>query len=159
MAGNPSIRLRAHTSDLRTRYFPKSRIGHGLVSVAPWANVLLLMFLYVLMAQRFVIQPGLVVSLPKGPFMQGTPPGLTALIVPVAGDSIVFFDDLRYNLADERQVGVLKAAFAEQVNVRPDTPLVIEADEQVPHGTVVRMMNLALEAGFRKVNIAEKPGE
>jgi biopolymer transport protein ExbD len=35
--------------------------------------------------------------------------------------------------------------------------LVIKADKQVPHGTVVQIMSLAIEAGIPSINIATRP--
>ena len=36
------------TNGLRTRFFPKSRIGQGLISMAPWVDLVLLIVFFVL---------------------------------------------------------------------------------------------------------------
>jgi biopolymer transport protein ExbD len=38
-----------------------------------------------------------------------------------------------------------------------DANLIVQADQQVPHGTVVQVMNMALEVGIKQVNIATRP--
>jgi biopolymer transport protein ExbD len=38
----------------------------------------------------------------------------------------------------------------------PQAPLIIEADERVPHGIVIQAWNLALDAGVPEVSIATR---
>jgi biopolymer transport protein ExbD len=114
-------------SGLRTKYVPRSRIGQGLISVAPWVDVVLLIVFFLLVGSRVVLQPGVVVALPEGPFTEGTRPGLIAVVLSVGGEGgrreeIVFFDDERFRMGDVRQ-----------------------------------LMHMATDAGMRRVNLAEKP--
>lgn len=152
-------------SGLKTRYVPKSRIGQGLITVAPWIDVVLLMLFFVLSAYRYVIQPGLIVDLPVGPVMGGSVPNIIAVIQvegsPESGarSEAVFFGGARFVVPNQAQMASLTTAFRERYKERPDEILVIEADQRVPHGVVVRVMNMALKAGFRRVNVAERPVE
>ena len=57
MIGAGKLRTRT-AAELRTRYFPKSRIGQGLISVAPWVNIVLLLIFLLLLDRKSVIQPG-----------------------------------------------------------------------------------------------------
>ncbi len=87
-------------SGLRTRFNPRSRIGQGLVSVAPWVDVVLIVILFIAITFRSILQPGFVVQLPQASFEQGSQLGMIAFILSVgASDSkkeIVFFDDERF---------------------------------------------------------------
>lgn len=149
-------------SGLRTRYFPKSRIGHGLISIAPWVNIILLLFFFLLMDKKFVLEPGITIDLPKASVDQGSTFGMTAVILSIKGtekgerEEIVFFDDVRYRVTSGDQKKLLNA-FSSRVKTGREATLVIQADRKVSHGTVVDLMNIALVAGIDKVNIAARP--
>lgn len=153
----------ARRSGLRTRFAPRSRIGQGLVSVAPWVDTVLLALFFVFLNGRVLLQPGIVVELPETPFREGLRPGGVVVVFSVAGaepgrrEEIVFFDDDRYLAGSEEQMRKLKHAFSRQVHARSDATLVIKADRHVRHGTVVAVMNMALEVGIARVNIAASP--
>jgi len=148
---------------LRTRFFPRSRISQGLIGVAPWVNIILLLFLFHLVGSRMVLQPGVVVSLPEAPFTDGTRPGLMAVILPVgseragSGEEMIFFDDERFRVSDAGQMDRLKLAFSRAARSRPGASLILQADQRIRHGTVVLVMNMALEVGISRINIAERP--
>jgi biopolymer transport protein ExbD len=48
----------------------------------------------------------------------------------------------------------LKQALAARAAHLENPGLVIEADQRVPHGTVVDLMSMAREAGIHRVNVA-----
>lgn len=150
-------------SSLRTRFSPKSRIGQGLVSMAPWMDVVLLLILFLLLEGRLVLQPGLVVELPAAPFTDGARPGLVAVIISAGSGSrggredMVFFDDERFVMGDSTQMQALKASLLRNMKRREEDVLTIQADRRVPHGTVQEVIQAALDAGARKVNIAADP--
>lgn len=149
-------------SGLRTRFFPKSRLGHGLVSVAPWLNIVLLLIFFALLGDTFMLQPGVVVELPSGPFREGIRSRLVAVILSIdsgvgrARDEIVFFDDERFLVKDEKQMTGLKDAFARRSREHHDAGLVIHADADVRHGTVVRMLDMARDVGIKRVGMATR---
>jgi biopolymer transport protein ExbD len=51
----------------------------------------------------------------------------------------------------------LKLALSRAVRARPGASLILQADQGIRHGTVVLVMNMALEVGISSVNIAERP--
>jgi biopolymer transport protein ExbD len=148
---------------MRTRFFPKSRISQGLVSVGPWFDAVLLIVFFLLVDSRLLLQPGVRVDLPRAPFREGSPAGMTAVVMTVGatetgpGRTIVYFDDERFIAAEAEQMRGLRSAFSARVRRRPEEDLVIQADRRVPYGTVVDIMNMALEAGVPRVNIAVQP--
>jgi len=148
-------------SGLRTRFFPKNRIGQGLMSVAPWFDILLLLGLFVLIDSKFVLQPGVVVDLPRGPFIAGARPGLVAVIMSVGGqagpgEEIVFFDDERFLAGQDAQMKALEKAFAENIRRHPSAWLTIQADKSVSHGTIMRMLRMAQDVGVAEINVASR---
>jgi len=148
---------------LRTRFFPKSRIGQGLISIAPWLDLVLLVIAFAMLDNKLVLRPGVRVELPEAPFSEGTRYGLVAVVlaVPQAGKEplreIVFFDDERFLVEDPGQMAQFKSSLAERAEERLEKGLIIQADRAVRHGTVVGIMNAALEVGVRSVNVATRP--
>ncbi|MFN2165123.1 MAG: ExbD/TolR family protein [Anaerolineae bacterium] len=148
---------------LRTRYRPRARIGHGLLSAAPWLDFALLVIMVAMLNGRAVLQPGVVVDLPRAPFRQGTRYGMVAVVlsVPQTGsqgrDAIVFFDDERFLMRDDTQMEKLKQTLERRARELGETYLVVQADRRVPHGSVMRLVSLADDAGLKRVNVATRP--
>lgn len=149
-------------SGLRTRYFPKSRIGHGLISMAPWFDVVLLMIFFVLIDAKFVLQPGVVIELPEAPVSHGFRSRLRAVVMSTEGlsagsrEETIFFDDERFIVKDEQQLKKLKNRIAKRSAAYPDSGLIILADSHVQHGTLVKLFNMAREVGIKEVNVASR---
>ena len=145
-------------SGLRTRFYPKSRIGHGLISVGPWVDIVLIIVLFALLSGRVVVQPGVTVELPFGRPKEATALGLMAVVLSVKGvsgtEQMVFFDDERFIVGQESQMAGLRRALKESRGKHPEAGLTIQADRRVEHGTVMDLMNMALDAGIQEVNIA-----
>lgn len=150
-------------SGLRTRYRPRTRIGHGTVAVAVWVDLVLLLLFFVLLTGRFVLQPGIVVELPTAPFRDGARAIEVAVVLSVPGavpglrDDIVFFDDERFVMSRPGQREALQQSFARLAARTAPVDLTLEADRRVLHGTVLDIMDIALEVGVGKVNLATRP--
>lgn len=150
-------------SDLRTKYFPKNRIGHGLISLAPWLNVVLLLMLFMMLDGKFVtVQQGIVVELPQAPFAGGSRSGLIAVVlsvestVPGEREETVFFDDARYLVRSGHDMDKLRNAFSVGANSHPDSDLVVKADKRVQYGTIMMLCEMAQAVGIKNVNLASK---
>ena len=158
-----SPRLTSQTAIiLRTRYFPKSRIGQGLISTAPWLSVVLSIFTFLAVGSQIIVQPGVVVDLPQAPFTDGFQSRWLAVILSVPGqgdrrEAIVFFDDERFRMSEAGQVEGLRQAFQRKMREQPDPFLVVQADHSVEYGVIVQVVNLARQAGVKRVNQAVKP--
>lgn len=146
------------------RYRPENRLNRGLVGAAPWVNLALLVAFYLYLLAPNVLQPGVVVRLPDSPFADGRHYGhnIVVLSLPVAGkndrEEIFFFDDQRYLGRETQQLDALRAALARAWSAKPNLPLVIEADRDVRHDTLVRVFNMAADAGFKEVTLGTRPG-
>lgn len=161
----PSGRFeRWSATGLRTRYFPKSRIAQGFISVAPWVNIALLFVFFSLLDLKMVLKPGVTVDLPKMPFREGGGPGAMMLVITSVPstdtggrEEIVFFDDERFRIKNAEQLERLRQAMSASRTKRPGVDIVIQADQRVLHGTVVNIMNCATEAGIGRVVVATRP--
>jgi len=149
-------------SGLRTRYVPKNRIGQGLLSMSPWIDIVFIVIYYALLHGNFVMQPGVVVDLPEEPISGGSEPGITVLVLSIETEEpgirqeLVLFDDSVYRPDDASKMKALKVAVARMTEKRPGSPLILQADREVTHGTLTRIYGIAKDLGIRKVNHATR---
>lgn len=159
---NPESRT---VSGLRTRYVPRVRLGGGLLTVAPWIDIVLLIVLFGLLDARLVIQPGVTIRMPEAEVSGGARPRLVAVVLAVGSRAagtrreIVFFDDVRFLCGDEAQMRGLEEEFAERAAGHDNADLVVQADADIPHGTVMNIVSRALNAGFQRVSLAARRRE
>jgi biopolymer transport protein ExbD len=116
------------------------KFNPALFSVIPLINVIFLVVLFFVLSSRFVLQPGLAVTLPASSFTLG--PRVDAQIVSITAapvpaiyhrDQRVSLDELRQRLADTK--------------VR-ERSLIIKADKNTPYDLVVKITDDALKLGF-----------
>ena len=145
------------------RYRPVNHISRGMVGAAPWVNVVLLLGMYAYFSEPYILQPGVRVELPSAPFTGGSPYGhnLVVMIQDEPGNGgrreVVFFNDERFALSSSGAIERLTQHLGQAVRQHPDAPLVIEADRQIQHGTVVQLFDLAGLTGFKQVTVATLP--
>ncbi len=116
------------------------QIRPTLLSVVPLINVLFLVIVFFAVGSRFVLQPGLAVSLPVSTFTlapQHSPQIVSIVGTPVAAiyhrDRKITLDELGPRLAEMKE---------------KDRTLVIKADRATPYDLIMRTMNIGLEHGF-----------
>jgi len=123
---------------VRTLHFPA-----WLFNVIPLVNVLFLVVVFFAISSRFVLQPGLAVTLPTSSFT--LEPRDTAQIVSVTSspvpaiyhrDQRVTLDELRRRLAS---------------NVIKERTLILKADRDTPYDLIVQITDAALKQGFSVV--------
>ena len=150
-------------SELRTRFIPKSRIRHGLVSMSPWLDLVLILLFFLFAESRIVLQPGVVVELPVATFEEGVETGMIAVVValerPEGRSEIVFFDDEPFAVEDEIRMTELKVALADYRKSHTDTALTLYADRTVSHGTVSRLVQMARGVGVERVNLGTQAND
>ncbi|OVE75024.1 hypothetical protein BVX97_05780 [bacterium E08(2017)] len=146
---------------LRTKYFPKNRIGHGLVSSAPWIDILFLFMCFFILESKFMLQPGVVIDLPTTSFKGTVATDMIAVIRAVDSGNgtmkeIIFFDDERFLVDNELQMKKLKQLFNEAVVEDKAAGLLIYSDKNVKQGTLVELFNMVKEVGVVRINIASR---
>ena len=134
-----------------------------LLAAVPWINALVLTVMLLAVHGQLAVTPGVAFDLPRAPLREGARRSLTALMIVVARDtpggeeSLIFFDDDRYASQDEEQMAMLSERLRNRMALGRSRELLLLADKRVPHGDVIRFVNVAREAGMRQVNVAEKP--
>ena len=152
-------------TELRTRFKPRSRIGHGLVSAAPWIDIVFLFFIFLMIDGRFVLQAGYNVDLPEAPFTEGIRPGAMMVITSTRSglkgerNEMIFFDDVCFNPLKREHMLKLRDSLEQTAAADGDAGLVVFADSMVRHGTLMEILRMAQEAGIATVNMASRrPG-
>jgi biopolymer transport protein ExbD len=114
-----------------------------LINLVPLINVLFLVLIFFALSSRFVLQPGLAVTLPASTFSLA--PQRNAQIVSVTSAPIpaIYHRDQKVELAELGKR--LEAAKSR------DRSLIIKADRDTPYALVVQIMNEALQHGFSVV--------
>lgn len=149
-------------SGLRTRFVPRARLGQGVITMAPWLDLVLIIVFFLLLRERYLIEPGVVMELPTAPVRGGAPAGMVAMVLslesgqPGVREEIVVFNDQRYRAANEAQMALLEKELRRQTAGGGTGVLLLEADARVTHGTLVRLYAIAREAGLREVNVAAR---
>ncbi len=119
------------------------RFPAALMSVVPFVNVLFLVVVFFALSSRFVLQPGLAISLPASSFSLG-PQQNSQLVSIVAApvptiyhrEQKVTLDELAARLRDPRV---------------KDRSLIIRADRATPYAFLTEVMNAGLREGYSVV--------
>ena len=112
----------------------------ALFGLIPIINVLFLVVLFVSVSSRFVLQPGIAISLPFSAWTLG--PQRNPQILTITGGSApaIFFRDRRWEINEIR-----KALSSPDLK---DHTLIVKADRSTPYALVIRVVNEGLRAGL-----------
>jgi len=129
-------------------------VGFAEINITPLTDIFLVLLIIFMVTSSVIVQQapsggaqtGLKVNLPKG--------GATDVTARATDMSVAILSDGRFvlggNVVSEDE---LKRAFTEAQQKDPDTIVIVQADEGVPHGTVVLVMELAKGAGLGQLAI------
>jgi biopolymer transport protein ExbD len=112
----------------------------ALFGLIPIINVLFLVVLFFSVGSRFVLQPGIAISLPFSSWTLG--PQRNPQILTITGGSApaIFFRDRRWELTEIRT-----ALSSPDLK---DHTLIVRADRSTPYALVIRVVNEGLRAGL-----------
>lgn len=119
------------------------KFNPALFSVIPLINVIFLVVLFFALSSRFVLQPGLAVTLPASSFTLG--PRSEAQIVSVTAAPVpaIYHRDQRVTLEELRQ-RLSETSLKER-------SLILKADKSTPYELVMQITDEALKLGFSVV--------
>lgn len=130
------------------------------INITPLTDIFLVLLIIFMVTSTVIVQQGpgggakagLKVNLPKG--------GATDVTARSTDLSVAVLADGRFvlsgNVVTEEE---LRTAFDKAKGDNPDTLVIVQADEGVPHGTVVQVMELAKQAGLAQLAIGVREGE
>src|SRR4051812_21606645 len=129
-------------------------VGFAEINITPLTDIFLVLLIIFMVTSSVIVQQspaggaqaGLKVNLPKG--------GTTDVTARATDLSVAILTDGRFVLGGNTvSEDELKRAFAAAQQKNPDTIVIIQADEGVPHGTVVQVMELAKSVGLGQLAI------
>ncbi len=112
----------------------------ALFAIIPLVNVLFLVVFFFTLSARFVLQPGLAVTLPSSSFTLSPRADAQIISVTAAPVPTIYHRDQRVSLDELRQ------RLAE--NTVKDRAVILKADRSTPYDLVVQITEESLKLGF-----------
>ncbi len=138
-----------HKKSQQLRRFKPTRKPASVFTIGiAFSDAALLVLAFFLAVSPFVLQPGINISLPESSFSGGA--RFSSMVLSITRGGWFYFNDERLDS------GRLPVALEQAATDHPEAILIIEADERVSHGTVVKAWNAALAAGISEVSIATR---
>ena len=134
------------------RFRAEAKKSNNLLDITPVVDTVFNLLIFFALSLNFVSTPGIRVNLPKSSAAEIARDRKDIRVILRSSGELYVAEtpvDLK-SLADQLQ----KAA---EVNI--DTQVLIQADERVPHGKVVEVMDLARKAGLHRLAIVTRPTE
>lgn len=119
------------------------KIHPALFNVIPLINVVFLVIIFFALSSRFVLQPGMAVTLPVSAFTLGPQRAAGIVSVTAAPVPSIYFRDQKVTL-DELRTRLQESRSQER-------SLIIKADRGTPFDLVAQIMNEGLKLGFSVV--------
>ena len=147
---------------------PERTLGiwrHGAVwlrpvaAAIPWITVLVLLLMFHYVAGTLTAAKGTLFDLPDSGLAEGEATGLVALVIPRAHETLVFFDDSRYVLADASSARAFVDHLSERAARSESKTLLVLADRRVSGGDLMNLASVAKKGGVSKVLFAQKRAE
>ncbi len=131
--------------------FPRNtKIFRGQLDAAPFAGVLFVLVIFLLLNTSLVFTPGVPIRLPEAVNLPGS--ANPTLMVVVDGTGQLYFEN---QVSDEAH---LKEKFQAAVAQAKDPlTLIIQADKEVKYEMLVRLSLLARSTGIKEALLATRP--
>ena len=132
------------------RFQNKPRNDSSFIDIAPFLDTVFNLLIFFALSLNFISTPGIRVNLPRSTAQE---------IVREDKDLRVVISATNQIFLNERQIEIkdLGSRFREAAQKNRQTQILIQADEQVAHGTVVRVMDLARTVGLHRLAIITQP--
>lgn len=131
--------------------------GFNDINITPLTDIFLVLLIIFMVTSSVIVnssngaKAGLKVNLPQG--------GAADVATQASDLSIAILEDGRLVLGgDVVSADELKKALAEAKTKNPDTMVIVQADQGVPHGKVVEVMEMAKGAGLGQLAIGVREG-
>lgn len=131
--------------------------GFSDINITPLTDIFLVLLIIFMVTSSVIVnssngaKAGLKVNLPQG--------GSADVATQVTDMSVAILEDGRLVLGgDVVTADELKKAFETAKTQNPDTMVIVQADQGVPHGKVVEVMELAKGAGLGQLAIGVRDG-
>lgn len=117
-----------------------------IINITSLIDVLFLLLIFFMVSSTFVEQPGMKLELPES--KSSSTEKIKELILEINSDQTMALNEEPVTLEN------LEEKFKSLLPSLEEKSLVLKADKNVPHGTVVKVMDLAKLSGLQKLIIA-----
>jgi len=132
--------------------FPHLNKKSARFDLTPLIDVVFLLLIFFMLTTTFVnLENRVEVNLPSGDFAAAEPS--QNIIVSITENNTIYFNG---KLIDPLKLSENVAA---EIKGEPEKIVVLEADQNVLHGKVIRVMDLLKKGGAEKIAIATQPTE
>ncbi|MBA7546928.1 Tol-Pal system protein TolR [subsurface metagenome] len=132
--------------------FPHLNKKSARFDLTPLIDVVFLLLIFFMLTTTFVnLENRIKVDLPAGDFAATEPS--ENIIVTITENNTIY---LNGKLIDPLK---LTESVAEKIKEEPEGTVVLEADKNVLHGKVIRVMDLLKKGGAERIAIATQPAE
>lgn len=122
----------------------KLEYGLGPLDIAPFLNVIFLLFMFFLLSSPFVVQPSIDVNLPKAVTSDAIKE--ENLIITVTSEDVIYLNG---------KVVIMKELLANlKTTTTKNQSILIKADRRSSMGRIVDVWDLCRNLGIEKINIA-----
>jgi len=121
----------------------------AFINITSLIDVIFMLLLFFMITSTFLEQPGIKLELPTAKTSANSEPREVVLTIDKKGELFL-----------NRQPLALTELEAEIRKILPqmkDSALVLKADQEISHGLVVRVMDMAKRGGVKKLIIGTKP--
>lgn len=120
------------------------------INVTPLVDICLVLLIIFMVTTSYIVIPTIRVELPRAATGEAT--GISTLAIVLTLDGGLYLNGTQASEAD------LSAAIRKEQRAKNDVQVIIGADKAVPHGRVVRTIDLAKQEGVHKFAISvEEP--
>ncbi|OGX24950.1 MAG: hypothetical protein A2787_06245 [Omnitrophica WOR_2 bacterium RIFCSPHIGHO2_01_FULL_48_9] len=126
------------------------------INITPFTDVILVILIIFMGATPLLVESSLAINLPKSSTLQ-QPPQDVYLMINASGDAVL--ENTQYSLRFD--LGVLKFKLADLAKRSPDLSIVIHGDKDVKYDFVIKVIDLASQAGIKHIVLATEfvPGK
>jgi biopolymer transport protein ExbD len=122
-----------------------------LINITSLIDVLFLLLIFFMVSSTFLEQPGIRLELPDA----------RSAVVTEQRDYILYVDPEGRMFLNEEEVDTetLGDRLKEALPAMREGALILKADRRVPHGDIVRVMDISRQSGVRRLIIGTRPEE
>ena len=139
------------------------RYGAGwirpIAAAVPYLTVVLLLLMMHMVGGTLTAYRGVLFNLPDGAFVEGDHSEMVALVMPVQRETMVIFDDVRYQLGDAVSMRSFAENLAESARRNSGKSLLILSDRRVSAGHLMEVVSAAKRGGVGRILLAGKNGD
>jgi len=119
-----------------------------LINITSLIDVLFLLLIFFMVSSTFIEKPGMELELPESE--TSTLKEIKDLVLQIQADETMFLNNQRVEWQN------LKGYIEQEYKQNPDAALILKADKEVKHGSVVSVMDIAKQVGIKKLIIATR---